>query len=309
MGARAVIVGVLVTAAAGAAGLIITSGGGTSCPVSTVGALGGPDPWGGCWPGTQNTGVPSGTSLTTVNTDVVLNTDGQTYQDKIVNGCVQITNDNITIKNVRVNMPSDGSCTLGFCNVVAMCGASDGGSNTGLVIQDSEVNCGTGDVVGRGAFAGAATIQRAYFHGNCTNTVGSPESPFLMEDSFVDEPQPYVPATDPHTDAFEVPNTSNVTIQHNTIYGEYTDASHFGSGTVNIGGSAYTNVLVYRNIIAGGGYAVYCPTTAGQITLTENRFSTVFTSSIGGFGPSDGCANETLSGNVYHETGLPITLS
>jgi hypothetical protein len=36
------------------------------CPVSTKNAPGGPDPWGGCWPGPGNTGVPAGTKLTAV---------------------------------------------------------------------------------------------------------------------------------------------------------------------------------------------------------------------------------------------------
>lgn len=35
------------------------TGGGT-CPVSTPNEPGGPDPWGGCWPGAHNTGYPKG---------------------------------------------------------------------------------------------------------------------------------------------------------------------------------------------------------------------------------------------------------
>lgn len=280
-----------------------------SCLSAITGDPDGPDPWGGCWPGPLSTGVTNEGALTTVGSTVQLNTDGQTYENKTVTGCIEIREDNITLRNLRVNMPSDGTCTIGLCNVPESCGAADGGSNTNLLVEDVEVNCGTTDLAGRGASGGGGTYRRVYFHGNCTNTVGSLDNPSLVENSFIDEPQVYVPATDPHTDAFEVPNTSNVTILHNLIYGEYTDATHFGSGSVNVGGSTYTNVIVKRNIIAGGGYSVYCPTNpAAGFTLIENHFSTHFTSLVGGYGPSSGCSGFDGGGNVYHETGLPVTL-
>jgi hypothetical protein len=43
--------------------------------------------------------------------------------------------------------------------------------------------------------------------------------------------------------------------------------------------------------------------------LTNNRYSTKFGPRVGAFGPSDGCSDEALSGNVYYETGLPVNLS
>lgn len=39
---------------------------GGGCPETTPNVLDGPDPWGGCFPGPQTTGVPSGTQLTEV---------------------------------------------------------------------------------------------------------------------------------------------------------------------------------------------------------------------------------------------------
>jgi hypothetical protein len=44
-----------------------SSGASGSCPVSTPNTPDGPDPWGGCFPGPQTTGVPAGTQLTTVS--------------------------------------------------------------------------------------------------------------------------------------------------------------------------------------------------------------------------------------------------
>ena len=38
----------------------------TSCPATQANSPGGPDPWGGCFPGAGNTGVPAGTTLTAV---------------------------------------------------------------------------------------------------------------------------------------------------------------------------------------------------------------------------------------------------
>jgi hypothetical protein len=69
-----------------------------------------------------------------------------------------------------------------------------------------------------------------------------------------------------------------------------------------------SNYVVENNLLAGGGYTVYCPgNVSSTYRLTNNRFSRIYVSTVGGFGPLySSCNDDNLSGNVYHETGAPL---
>jgi hypothetical protein len=135
-----------------------------------------------------------------------------------------------------------------------------------------------------------------------------------IEDSYLHDNIPYDPVTDPHTDGIQIPSGSHdVTIRHNTIYGGYIDQSNFGnsaitSGRVSDGGT--TNILVQDNLLAGGGYTLYCTEgVANNYRVINNRFSRVYVSTVGGFGPWTDCEDEAqVTGNVIHETGQPLPL-
>ena len=78
---------------------------------------------------------------------------------------------------------------------------------------------------------------------------------------------------------------------------------------IGFNSSAYGTVLIKNNLLAGGAYTLYCP--KGGIPgfqVIDNRFSTLFYPKVGAYGPATDCAGETTSGNVYHETGLPLSL-
>ncbi len=69
------------------------------------------------------------------------------------------------------------------------------------------------------------------------------------------------------------------------------------------------DVLIQDNLLAGGGYTLYCPIPAtSNFRIVDNSFSTIFSPTVGGFGPATACADEIQSGNVYHQTGRPLTL-
>ncbi len=69
-------------------------------------------------------------------------------------------------------------------------------------------------------------------------------------------------------------------------------------------------MVVDNNLLAGGGYTLVLPRRRhGGFTWTNNRFSRIFVTTVGGFGPVyRTCAQHTNSGNVYHETGKPLKL-
>jgi hypothetical protein len=117
-GVRSVIVAVVATAAVGGAGLAITSNG-PSCATSTSNVADGRDPWGGCFPGPSNTGVPAGTSLTTYTGSCIVTTPNLVIDSKIINCpaedadssgacrdtsvCMWIEAANVTIRNSQIN--------------------------------------------------------------------------------------------------------------------------------------------------------------------------------------------------------------
>jgi hypothetical protein len=105
-----------------------------------------------------------------------------------------------------------------------------------------------------------------------------------------------------------VPGSRNLTIVHNTIFGTGDDGG-FGTSAIISNKSGDTNVLIQNNLMAGGAYTLYCEGAKGSnYRVLDNHFSTRFKSSVGYFGISSECSDETQSGNVIDETGRPVHL-
>ncbi len=64
---------------------------------------GGPDPWGGCFPNAQNTGVPAGTVLTNYTGPCIITTAGTIIDSKTVNCGLDIRAQNVIIRNSQIN--------------------------------------------------------------------------------------------------------------------------------------------------------------------------------------------------------------
>lgn len=297
-----------------------------------------------CFPDATNTGVPSGRSLTTVNNDVTLTTDGQVYEDKLVNGCITVDADNVTIRYVRVVMTG---CDSGICFSDPGIGCPTGSN---LTIEDSEVDCrgNAENIAGQQAIKQSNyTASRVELYGGCNDAMWCSGN-CTIEDSFIHEIIPceietYVCGRDgvdpPHTDGIQIPGgASNITIDHNRIYGgyvqqddpstsdgnetvpEFDNEADFGNAAITMGG--VTNIAVTDNLLAGGGWTLYCNqgTPSATNTYTGNRFSTTLTAAdpfavndVGGFGPIYGtCGDEPGfdATNVYHDgpnAGDPVS--
>jgi len=246
------------------------------------------------FPNAANTG-PTGT-LTSSTGSFAVTTAGTVIQNRLINGCVEVLANNVTIRNSHIR-----------CNSVnSAYGIRDIEGNSGLLIEDSIVECVNG-VAGAGGVAttGGFTMRWSEVFG-CENNVWV-ERDALIEDNYIHDTIPYNPQTDPHTDAIQMPTpTVNVTIRHNTVYGGYIDQSNFGNSAITTGVS--TNVRVLNNLLAGGGHTLRCPAEHDtDFAWHDNHFSTIFVSTVGGFGPIDGnCQFFPHSGNVMHETGEPV---
>jgi hypothetical protein len=136
---------------------------------------GGRDPWGGCWPGPGNTGVPSGTSLSnytgpctitaantviagkTIGCNLTIRATGVTISKSKLNGTIYLDNANsgysFTIVDSEVNAGGVGNNGIGNNNFVAVRVHVYGGYR-GIWCEN---NC---------------TVQDSYVHGQATDPSG-----------------------------------------------------------------------------------------------------------------------------------------
>ncbi len=253
----------------------------TPTPGACTGAAntpGGPDPWGGCWPGPNNTGYPHGlpgdtrtpVTLTVHTGDIDITQAGYVLQNMEVDGCIHVRTgaNNVIIKNVLVK-------TVG-CYWVIRNDAS------GLQVSDTEID-GLNDVTHDG-IAGDYTATRVDIHGTADGAKASNDT---IQDSYIHD---LIHSDTSHNDGIQTLGTTGLTIRHNTIFNQ-------GDGTSIIlsTGSAtdMRNIFIDKNLFAGGGYTVYGGYSAGRdnlavvsnINITNNRFSTVYHPNSGGYGP------------------------
>ena len=103
-----------------------------------------------------------------------------------------------------------------------------------------------------------------------------------------------------------------------TIYGFDTGCQYPNNGSCNgtsaliMGNNANgpsSNTTISNNLLAGGAYTLYCPSkSTANFRVVGNHFSTVYSPNVGEYGSSTNCGGVIQSGNVYHESGAPLTL-
>jgi hypothetical protein len=249
------------------------------------------------YPDASNTG-PTGL-LRESNGNITVSRPGTVIENRRINGCITIQADNVTIRNSEINC--DGR--TGIKNWRQ--------DHTGLLVVDTEIECGH-----KSAQTGISernfTVRRSELFG-CENIIWA-EQNVVIEDNYIHDPIPCCGPGEPHTDSVQIPSGgSTITIRNNRIYGGYLSQRNFGNAALTMGGNV-SGIVVDNNIFAGGGYTLYCEqeNLGGdgnpQPQYTNNRFSTIYRSTIGGFGPGYDCADDIRSGNVYHETGKPLNL-
>jgi hypothetical protein len=235
------------------------------------------------YPDASTTGVPPGTSLKPTD-GFTAKTNNAVYDGLDIRGTVTVTATNVTIKNSKIS-------NVGFWGVDI-----EGGSVT---LQNVEIDCGhTGS---KGIINGNFVATRINIH-NCEDGVFA-DRDFTIRDSYIHDL-----ATSPtaHNDGIQSIDAINITIEHNRI--DATDTSAIWLNN-NSGGQLAQNAIVKDNLLGGGGWTLYCPADPStNVQILNNAFSTKFFPKVGLFGPATDCADEIQSGNVYHESGEPLTL-
>ncbi len=277
-----------------------TSSGSLPGPVASADACsgvpaepGGPDPWGGCWPGPSNTGVPSGVRLTVTTGDLTITQPGYVLENTEVRGCISIAAgaNNVIIRNVRVK----ANCSKLILN--------DAGAK-GLQVIDSELDGNDFANSDAGIAGNHYTLRRVNIHSTADGIKGG--SNVLIQDSYIHDLHI---TNDSHNDALQALDADGLTIRHNTaIVDDGATSCIIFSQNANSDWEM-RNVQISRNLLAGGAFTVYGgyqagkddPARASDISITENRISTAIFPRGGAFGPltSIDAPIVTHSGNVW----------
>jgi hypothetical protein len=270
-----------------------------NCGGASPNTPGGPDPWGGCWPGPDNTGPSSGTAFTPYHGSCTIAANNAVVDAKTINCDLDVTGSNVTIENSEINgtVHNNGNGHLLIENSV-LNGGDDhsetvGGSDitilgSNLYGDQHEFHCGSG-----------CTLENSWLHDNFNgNALGWHQNGFLSNGG------------------------SNFSIVHNSVY-------CVGGCTADIAfipDDDISNATVSKNLLVATQYASYClypssahpakPGVVEEMTITDNVFQRGPQGDCAGYGPVYGWDTPTASpGDGYHnvwsgnvwDNGHPVT--
>lgn len=233
-------------------------------------------------PGPSNTGVPAGTVLA-ASDSISIDQDGAVVEDLDIHGAITVLANNVTIRRVHVTS-GDYYPIRYFDN-----------DNTGLVIEDSEIEGTSDDVTASLSFANY-TARRLNIHGGADGFKA--DANVLIEDSWVHDLRN---GPDQHNDCVQNTGGAGVTLRNNTMTG----GSNAAVQTGDEGGVPTDGLTLECNWFGGGGWTLNirgtAPTAPRNTMIVNNVFS-----HDAGYGPwTLDDPSPTISGNTYDD-GQPI---
>jgi hypothetical protein len=232
------------------------------------------------FPDAACTGTLPGVARTSSGS-ITTSSAGQVIQNLDINGRITVNHNNVTIRNVKITNPRG----------VAISNIASGA--TGLLIEDVELD-GTGNTSGASAVDfDNYILRRANIHHygegpGCRNNA-------VIEDSYMHTFTDFT-SQGAHQDGIQCEFGRNNTIRHNTILMNVRG----GNAAVVIGNQpGNADNVVENNLLAGGGYTLYFGGTTG--ISRNNKFSTQFYSTSGGYGPKWYTGTPTYCGNRWYE--------
>jgi len=268
------------------------------------------------YPGATNTGVPSGTTLKSVpsqvskgpgwqysaaGNDVIVTKTGTVLSGLYIPHEVVIEAPNVTVKNVQVVTNGNFGIALAHTKGVTIENSTISGQNS----TSGRVNSAIDDVYGDSTGMVIKNNNISNFRTAVQISTGLAEGNYIHDPGYL--------AGD-HTNGFYVNGgTEPLTIENNTIFVSQpqTDAINLDAGS---SGVPVANKTVENNFLAGGGYAVYGGTALGNptshIVIEGNRFGQQYYPLGGLYGPvayfaPTGTGN-LWSGNFWDTTAKAI---
>ncbi len=220
---------------------------------------------------------------------MTVTTAGAVIDGLDVSGSIRIEANNVVIKNTRIRNSGGQAITVN--------------PNTrGLVVQDVEID-GTGNTDGASAIGDSNfTLRRVNIHhfGEGPRANGN----VVIEDSYMHDFLNFI-SQGAHQDVIQSTGGNGLVVRHNTLLMNVDG----GNAVLMLGTDYGSNVTFDNNLVAGGGYALYGGDSNGwsSVSFTNNRISTMYFPKGGYHGPFVYAGSASRSGNVWHESGQPVS--
>lgn len=251
---------------------------GGGCETTVQFVPGGPDPWGGCWPGNNNTGVPAGTTLTNYTGPCTITANNTVINARTINcGPLVVRAANVTITNSLVN---DGiNIETAYC------------STASLSISDSTIDL---PISVSGGNSGSTGLLRCSYTANRVNVTGGRRSMYCANNCTVENSWVHAQGVDEVGGAHfsGIRMEQNGVFRHNSITCEATRAAEDSGCSAGLTGypdfAPVQNNLIERNLFyrGGAGGSTVCayggattgkpysndPANATNIRFISNRF-------------------------------------
>lgn len=250
-----------------------------------------PEPSACGFPDETNTGVQPGVRLERMHGEVTLDRDGQVFENKLVTGTLVVDAKNVTIRNVKL------IATDSYYAIKAFAHGTAAGRVKNLVLDHVEIDL-NGNLGSHGIAFDNYTMRHAYIHNGAD--CAALEDNVVIEDSFCTlgpdanndgwaEGDKWC-STPFHLDGFQSDGGTDLVLRHNTVRNPCGQDSAILMSTNT---APISNVVIDDNLLAGGGYTVYCGTTGGGVAaheqFTNNVISHIYFRHAGAFGPTTWC--------------------
>lgn len=268
---------------------------------------GGPDSWGGCWPGADNTGVPAGVTLTPYAGPCTITANGTVIDARTIECDLVIRAAGVKISRSKIT----GSVAT-----------EEGSSGYSFDISDSEVDAGSRVATGIGAVSFTATR---------VHVRGGNRSIHCWHDCTVRDSYVHGQFTDPSGTVHEsgMRMGQSALFRHNSVFCDAPDVPPDGGCSADLTGygdfGPVQNNTIDRNLFGAGtgGYCTYGGSTRGKpfsdatnhIVFTDNVWQRGQRPSdhgdfVCGYYGSNTSFDPALPGNVWtgntYDDGAPV---
>jgi hypothetical protein len=261
------------------------------------------------FPDATNTGPAPGTVFQDFSGVYEVQDDNVVLNGLRVTGSIIVHGDNVTIQNCEVDATGQiwGILADGAGVIVTHCHVYGVPSPTNY--EGTHVLTGVD---------GVAELAYSNIHG-VENAVGGGTN--HIHDNYLHDFANWF-VHDNHTDGVQTYGSAGaggLRVVHNTIIaietgGDFTPTNYQGASSAVALSEDMHDLTIANNYLAGGSYTLYGPSQAGaspaNVHVTSNRFSTAYYPNCGAFGTHTGFAGNApgfqWSGNVWHESGLPV---
>lgn len=238
------------------------------------------------WPDLTNTGVPTGTSLTTHAGSLTTTANNQVIDSLDISGQLLINHTGVSFTKCKLTVEQINDAAVK-------------GSGTGALVQDCTI-IGSATAA-QGSYNGVqlpgCVIQRcniSRFENPVEFASGS-----TLEDSYLHDLQATYAGAAPHYDGVECQSGTSMVVNHNTI-----DCQQSQNSAVNFScdSGAISSVTITNNLLRGGNFALYLDPKASTLTLItvdNNRFGR--TQQFGPLANNGASFTHTPAGNVYDD--------